>query len=518
MKGLNLLLAIVVFALGAFAVYSCAGTPASEESDDDDDTAGDTKDDDDNDDSADDDDMEGDDDDTGDDDDNDADDDEADDDDAEGDDDDNDDDDVVEELPPACADWKAAICECFKEEDNRCKSFEDIFIKTYKGEDLEGYCAEELSGFKCDTGGNGGNGELGECPAGLRCAEIQGNLVCVDDRGFPGNTEQCDANKQCPAGKTPVELAGYCTCIVPCKTEEPNCIDGKKSRKLGEECKCGDDCLPEYSFCGTSEIMGAKYCTTAECKSDDECEVGYGCFDVPSQAEGTVGAGSFCRKCKTANRHSVPEGGDCSCDVDCGEGYGCIESKCTLLCDENAQCPAGYECREGNMLDNRVRCVKCAASSDNDKVAYEGACACNTDCQPYKDSDGGEHPVACYEETCVIPECAVSPADNCPKGLVCKESILGKNYCTSKCDPNPGSKKIGDACACHSDCEEAAPTCIDENVPIIGKLNFCTLQNCTVGDPQACPDPTNFICCNFYGQYTPSCVSRSLSWTQYACQ
>ncbi|MDW8362112.1 MAG: S1 family peptidase, partial [Myxococcales bacterium] len=274
------------------------------------------------------------------------------------------------------------------------------------------------------------------------CAETPAGRIC---------TRRCDAvlaHAGCdgfdlPFGAGRAEVSGqYCTPNEGCGGL---CVPGAAgSGRLGARCERDTDCV---AFACVDPGDGVRRCL-------DRCEPGAGHC---AQAEVCVGSSASCGACVEARRVVGPRGlGEpCTGDGECASGR-CLEEParryCTVPCDTDVACPAGFHCRAGS----------CAYGP---RSPTGRPCLVDEDCLTGDSCDGADS--ARY---CTHP-CTTDGA--CPDGWNCAEGW---------CRPPPGRVVLGGRCTDDAECLQGTCEPVDDGL------------RCTTDCDARRPCPPGFEC------------------------
>ena len=199
---------------------------------------------------------------------------------------------------------------------------------------------EELIGAQCSTERS--------CPFGFECdlsrgiCLCQGNEFCksgekCNSQGFCQIDVGCTQNLDCAESEMCDRAKKACVSKKECIFNY-HCDFGKICDRDGicvDSCRVDDDC-PQENFCINGE------CKTGYCRSNNDCGFNEAC-DQASQTCRNSGS----QNCQSCNPQSLL-GGGCAMGYQCltfvGEGGGV--SFCAQQCQQDEDCPGGFECGE----------------------------------------------------------------------------------------------------------------------------------------------------------------------------
>jgi MYXO-CTERM domain-containing protein len=387
-----------------------------------------------------------------------------------------------------------------------------------------------LLGQPCD------NGELGQCFAtGFYVCKPDGSgVVCDAPAGTP-QSESCNGLDDNCNGQID-EIPG-CTPCVP-RPEVCNGLDDDCDGDIDEDipsAPCGTDigeCTPGMTKCVSNPnpppdahliCDGGKGPETEECNGlDDDCDglvdgMSEGCYTLESipqekgcweEASGWVCLG-FCRAGARTCTNGVwgqcsgqvgpdPEqcnglDDDCDDEVDeeaeCPDGSKCIEGQCVRGCGTGEfVCPQGQICKDGWCVPDPCDPEACDAQGG---VCKGGVCI-----DPCKNVTCGKYE-ECVKGRCVDQSC-YNPANACPEGERCIQGTCQPDPCYGvQCPPTEACHEgtcvsLCDQLACAPDevCkiveQDAEPTarCVED--PCAGKdcgEGFVCIEGSCVDDP-----------------------------------
>jgi hypothetical protein len=210
-----------------------------------------------------------------------------------------------------------------------------------------------------------------ECKAGEECdngkcvpipctatSGCEDPLVCKDGKCTLECTQssQCKENEECKANRcvpktcgnhtdcTPPQICKDGTCQLECVLDE-QCGPGKVCD--GGVCTVDFTCSKKAD-CGVGEVCSQGACSRP-CVDDRVCPNGTDCLDglcvrtrLPCPPRSTNIRGACIKNI-------------CSVDGDCGK-MKCEQGKCQPWCINDANCPAGHQCREGRCVKNILPC------------------------------------------------------------------------------------------------------------------------------------------------------------------
>ncbi len=174
-------------------------------------------------------------------------------------------------------------------------------------------------------------GPCQECDKGL-CLQVDGCVLCNDDDGC-GPCQRCDAG-QC------ISVAGCTMCLgdYQCATCEV-CSESKKCTRVAGCTLCNDqqDC-PGCTTCERGACIPIEGCGQEPCFNDLDCPQKTKCLLDPALGM------NVCMPSDQAMGADCTRGGAPQCRsgicllADDGSGW------CSVSCDEEHQCPLGYDC------------------------------------------------------------------------------------------------------------------------------------------------------------------------------
>lgn len=142
--------------------------------------------------------------------------------------------------------------------------------------------------------------------------------------GCPQAKFECDSATPCAFGQTCKQ--GMCQDVA-CATSAQCPINQycTTDRKCVDGCEADSDCEAGFT-CDTEN----QTCVPKQCQSTDT-DCGYKEFCNPATGECYTAGGDFCKPCD-------PQANDCAADNVCWAGY------CAVNCDNNRECPSGFQC------------------------------------------------------------------------------------------------------------------------------------------------------------------------------
>ena len=154
--------------------------------------------------------------------------------------------------------------------------------------------------------------------------------------GCPSRDVECSEEKPCPFGETCREdvcVSQSCATSVQCGIEQyckdSECVGGCE---VDEDCMFGDLCDTEAKACTPAECTN----TSLDCDFGEFCSPDGSCYDA---------GGFYCKPCRD--------------DGDCGGGENmCLSGDCGVWCNDDHDCPAGFDCYpvydfNGNVVSNQ---------------------------------------------------------------------------------------------------------------------------------------------------------------------
>ncbi|RME28245.1 MAG: hypothetical protein D6806_03210 [Deltaproteobacteria bacterium] len=264
------------------------------------------------------------------------------------------------------------------------------------------FCLPARSNFPCEADS--------DCvpPEVCRVATPDTKLDCsAPPAGLAGTGESCTEGAECKSGVC-LEL-GLCTS--PCRSAS-DCPDGWR-------------CDPDYTSIGGADAVFVNLCrpgqgSLAPCWSETDCQPSETCRIAvhPSSQDyrGTCGITGT----------GADAGASCSSDSGCKVGVCTAYGTCSILCKDDSDCPAGYECkvaayvhRSGMEIRMRV-CMDIARETGQPCPGGDGDCANGLFCyNPAKDEP------YCTRECTSQADCEIATGQ-----MQCtQEPVLGKTVC-----------------------------------------------------------------------------------------
>jgi hypothetical protein len=335
----------------------------------------------------------------------------------------------------------------------------------------------------CDAGleclGVMPDGQSGTCPGGSagECTNLidEWNPDCVNGNcGASFCSEECGANRTCPAGFTDQDVGTptVCYCVpLPQGAGDP-----------GDPCPWDsvnasyDDCKPGLTCLGNDDMGNCPGGNASECTIADSHN--------PDCVNGVCGF-SFCS----------PE---CNAGGTCNAGFNPITVSGTCYCipDEDGTSQAGEPCPFGDMNNSYDFCASGLSCLGNDDA---GTCpgGSPTECSGIPDVWNPD----CVSGVCGFSHCT-APCDangNCPNGFS-PETISGSCYCIPEMT---GTSQAGEPCP-YGDVNTTADYCAADlaclGVAADGTAGTCpggAATECSQNDP---PIPAN---------QNPDCVNNN---------
>jgi hypothetical protein len=256
---------------------------------------------------------------------------------------------------------------------------------------------------------------------------------------------------------------------VGCSTNKPNPSGSAGTGQTGSAGTAGcsgSDCQPSgrFSACQDSSECDEAHgfsCVDGECSY--ECQSHADCVEVGHCEPRAVADGrkNFCVRDVTPPvagelYSSCPNGTECADPVLClGAGAGDLDAYCTVDCENDDECAAGYFC--GTLTRN-----PCADACDVDGQAADPRCVPVAEIgagKPFHCGDSGVERSVCRQREFCSPCSSDADCLGVPN-QVCAKDESGEKICTRLCDTETHSCPWGNAAQCgYFDDELGLATC-----------------------------------------------------------
>lgn len=331
---------------------------------------------------------------------------------------------------------------------------------------IEGRCrlqcrrdADCPSGQRCNEedaiceGGTGCDERTNPCPIGETCTQSGECVSLLGDARDPANPARDqglpfidaapgtqpgndDARVGPPTDDARVSPPDDDARVPPPRDAGPDPTDGPArppgNLRYGDRCVCAADCAS--GFCVENKLRAARTCTE-RCDRNDDCpgidtclmaEVRPGDGVCPPPANG-LEPGEVVGVC-APNETSLP----CEAPEECTSGI-CLglgspvpwadpHDVCTVLCDNDSRCPAGYNCQSVQGANGNVNICAPALgplATCMDYTMCGGVC-------PLDPGDDEGRIAACAQIDANQPgycTCTCAHADDCPRGFSCSRAV-----------------------------------------------------------------------------------------------
>jgi hypothetical protein len=288
----------------------------------------------------------------------------------------------------------------------------------------------------------------------------------------------CRANSECPADRFCDLASGECIERTKCGTDahcDPNSVCDPASGTCVDGCRGDGDCRLYWSCVGASGLQLGR-CASGVCSDKSFCEFGQFCANGSCQdatnPDFCVDCGRGLPGCQNPNDFCL-----INSSYDPGRPQNGGPSFCGVECNDNSQCPNGYDCG-GVVLLTQDQCTQDAECGGGGRQCIigegelRGFCTCvnNQDCAfeaappTCAGSCGGLGIQLCTSDADCLTTCDMSRkfCQN-PQGQACNTD--------ADCDPLPlcgpyaGAGNVcitnGQPCSANSECLCNAGTCVN---------------------------------------------------------